>query len=348
MFNDRAGFGAIIGARAYVPAMQFAHELLDGAPVPFSLGTPAASDDDIIDASIDADAGAGTEEVQDWTADSPFGRTLILTPSGDPGAAGGVLDVYGWDYLGQLMIERFTGANGSTAILYGKKAFYRVFKTRVVTATTNAVTYKLGTGRRLGLPYKCDLVFAREAGVLVEVFNRDVTYMRTLAAADAAAGASRFIRSPFPGFVKTLIGTPHGGGAAVDPVVTVELGGTAITGLTVTVDTSNAAGLTVTDTPTTAGYNANNRFVKDGLIEIVSAAAAGAGAIDVGVVLTPTQFTPGDVTDPATNVTGDPRGTYESLMTLDGAGEIIVGILGDPSVNASGNGGLHGVAHFAG
>ena len=54
-----------------------------------------------------------------------------------------------------------------------------------------------------------------------------------------------------------------------------------------------------------------------------------------------------DLTDPATATTGDPRGTYEALRTLDGS-EIIVSMIGNNAVNADNNGGLHGLKHFGG
>lgn len=346
-FKDREAF--FQGVRQYVPGMQYASNLLDGAPTPFSLGTPAASDDDVIDASVDADATAGTEEVQSYTSDSPYGRTLIVTPSGDPGAAGGVMDVYGFDYLMQPMVERFTGANGSTAILYGKKAFYMVTKTKIVTAATNAITYKLGTGYRLGLPYKGDLAWAKEDGAFCPLFKRNTFVWRQIAGAAVGGGPSgAWVYAEFPGYVATLKGTADMPvGSTTDPVITVELGGTAIVGLTVTIDTSAAAtGSLVSDVPTTAGYRANNRFRPGDLIEIVAADADSSGAISVGMELVPTQFVPADLTDAATVSTGDPRGTYESLITMDAVKEIIVGLVGDPAVNSSNNGGLHGIQHY--
>lgn len=339
------------GFNFYVPKMQFASDVVPGMANPFSLGTPAAADNDIIDNDIDADATAGTVTTQDWTADSPFGRTVTMNMNADPGAANGVYDVYGFDYLGQRMIERFTHANGSTAVIYGKKAFYRIDKVVVVTAATNATTVDLGTGFRLGLPYKGDVVWAKENGVFVPLYNRDLIINSEIAGAAVAGGPSgAWVRAPFPGFVKTIYGTPNmPAGSTNDPAVTVELGGVAITGLTVTVDTSAGnVGTTVSDVPTTAGYSANNRFRPGDLIEIVATDADTAGAITVGLELTPTQFTHPVETDPATAITGDPRGTYESLATFDDTLEIIVGLRGDPSYNTTGNGGLHGIEHFDG
>lgn len=344
--NFRRGF------KYYVPNAQYASDLQLGMPCLFSLGSPAAVSANNIAATIDADAVATTEESYATDAinavlDGTYGRTLRMTPSGDPGNAFAI-DVYGWDYLMQPMVERFTGASGSTGIIYGKKAFKYLLKTKIVTAATNAITAALGTGWRVGLPYKGDVEWAKENGVLVPLFNRDFIETRDLAAADVAGGASgRWIRAQFPGFVKTLIGTPNMAvGSTNDPVITVELGGVAIVGLTVTVDTSAGnVGTTVTDAPTTAGYSANNRFRAGDLIEIVVADADSSGAVTVQTVLTPTQFTHPDTTDPATVSTGDPRGTYEPIMTPDGS-ELIVGLRGDPSTNASENGGLHGIQHY--
>lgn len=350
MFRDRNPSGVYLqGINQYVPGMQYASALVHGQPCEFSLGSPAAEDADVFVNDGAANAVADTEIAVDadvQIVDSRYGRNLRLTISGNPGNAHAI-DVYGFDYLGQPVVERFTGASGATAILYGKKAFTRVSKTKIVTAATNAVTFDLGTGSRLGLPFKGDVVAAKENGVQVPLYNRDFHLTADRAAALAVAGGSNFLRSPCPGFVKDVFGIPNGGGSTTDPVITVELGGVAITGLTATIDTSNAAGLLVSDVPATPGYNANNRLVTDSMIELVGAAAASAGSDSVGVTITPTQFTLPDLTDPATASTGDPRGTYEALRTLDGS-EIIVSLIGNPEVNADGNGGLMGIRHFGG
>jgi len=333
------------GINYYVPGAGLAADLNLGGINLFSLGKPVVSDDDIVATAIDADAVAGTREAYNYTSDSPFGRNLILTVSGAAGNAH-VIDVYGFDYLGQPMIERFTGAAAGTAVLYGKKAFYRVTATQIVTASTNAITAKLGTGSRLGLPYKGDIQVAKENDVFVPLYTRDFTLTGSLAAADIVAGRSLLFTAPCPGFVKRLIGIPSGAGSTTNAASTVEIATVAVTGLTVTMDQDTQT--VVTDEPTTVGYNANNRFVKDTLLEIVHAATTSGGPCSFGLELTPTQFVQADVTDPATALTGDPRGTYEPLLTLDGTKEIVVGMLPDPSVNANERGGLYGIAHFGG
>jgi hypothetical protein len=54
------------------------------------------------------------------------------------------------------------------------------------------------------------------------------------------------------------------------------------------------------------------------------------------------------LTDPATNATGDPRGTYDPNGTLNGVAQIRVLAHANAWVNASGNGGLHGIRHYGG
>ena len=348
MFRDRNPSSVYLaGINQYVPGMQYASALVHGQPVEFSLGSPAAEVATTLLSAQAANATANTEHAVSSTvqlADSRYGRNFKLAISANPGNAH-VIDVHGFDYLGQPMVERVTGASGATGILYGKKAFYKVTKAKIITPSSNAVTYNLGWGSRLGLPFKGDVVSARENNVYVPLQNRDFIAYVDRAAAQAAAGGSKWIKAPCAGFIKTLIGFPDGGGSTNDPVITVELGGTAVTGLTVTIDTSNAAGLNVTDVPTTTGYNANNRFAAGDMIELVGAAAASATGDRLGVEITPMQFCVPDVTDPATAITGDPRGTYEPNLTLNGS-EIIVSMLGNNSVNASNNGGLHGIRHY--
>lgn len=51
-------------------------------------------------------------------------------------------------------------------------------------------------------------------------------------------------------------------------------------------------------------------------------------------------------TDPQTATTADPRGTYDPTTTLDGSAYISGVFLPNNRVNSSGNGGLHGLAHY--
>lgn len=52
------------------------------------------------------------------------------------------------------------------------------------------------------------------------------------------------------------------------------------------------------------------------------------------------------LTDPATVSTGEPRGAYTSTTAFDGAKVITATFAFANDVNAAGNGGFHGIAHF--
>lgn len=345
MFKDRDW--REFGSNVYVPAMQFADAAMMSSDQQFTLGSPAASTDNLLFSTLAANSVALTTTdtvnvAAPYRTDAKYGRTMIYTISGDPGAASSVIELRGWDYLRQPMRERITCPNGGTGIFYGQKAFAWVQNARIITASTNAVTWKIGTGTRLGLPYKGDVVQAKEAGALVPVFNRPLWFMVDRSAALAVAGGTVQVQAPFPGFVKTVLGISTGLGSTNDPILTVTLGGVAITGLTATIN-DDVAGR-YTGVPTTAGYRANNRFITNGLIAILGSASASAVNDSVGVELTPTQVSIADLTDPMTTITGDPRGTYDPLTAPAGV-EIIVNMIGDNAVNASNNGGLHGIRH---
>lgn len=339
---------ALVGTNAYVKAMQYAAEVVHGQPTAFSLGSPLLGTATAVGAAVPANSVANFITPLTYTSDVKFGRTVIMTISGNPGNAC-VHDLIGYDYLGQPMIERFTGANGVTAVLYGQKAFYRIIGLKTITPASNAVTYGVGTGSRLGLPFKGDVAWAKEGGVQQNVFKRDIVLGNDRSAALAIAGGSVFVRAPSAGFIKNVRGWPFSGGSTNNPVITVKLATVAIVGLTCTIiDNVTTTASIAQGVPTTPGYNANNRCIPGDLIELAGTASAAAAGDRLEVTFTPTQFLLPDLTDPQTRVTGEPRGAYDPVSVLNGATEIIVGLVGDSEVNAANNGGLHGLAHFGG
>jgi len=166
MQRDRQFFQQ--GVNNYVPAAQYACGPLHAAPERLTLGSPAAASPTFITtlvpgatangAVINSIAYLATPKLLDAT----YGRTITVTPSADPGATTLVVGVVGYDYLGQPMQENITLPNGASALVAGLKAFYLVIGTRVVTLATNTVTFSVGSGLRLGLPYKSRIVSARE------------------------------------------------------------------------------------------------------------------------------------------------------------------------------------------
>jgi len=71
------------------------------------------------------------------------------------------------------------------------------------------------------------------------------------------------------------------------------------------------------------------------LAEIADGVPAAAGTLTAPVL-----------TDPQTATTGDPRGRYTPTTTPDGSKDITGIFIADNSINASGNGGLMGIAHY--
>jgi hypothetical protein len=223
------------GINMYVKAMQYSSDMLGLEPQAFSLGTPALANPTKYATGLVANSGVNAIVALPVVgiADATYGRTVTYTPSAVPGNAN-IVDVIGQDYLGQPMVERFTGSAAASTLIAGKKAFFRILSTRVVTASTNAITFSIGSGTGLGLPYKGLVSFSHEAGALVLPSQ----------------------------------------------------------------------------------------------------------------ITSPAVFTVPDLTDPATPTTGDPRGTYQSIMAMDGVSRIDVEMFGDSAVNAAGNGGFLGIQHF--
>ena len=58
-------------------------------------------------------------------------------------------------------------------------------------------------------------------------------------------------------------------------------------------------------------------------------------------------FVAGVLTDPQTATTVDPRGTYVPTTTPNGSKELGAIFIPNGDVNSSGNGGLHGIAHYS-
>lgn len=214
MFRDRKQFEP--GINAYVPAMQYSNAINTTNPQQFSLGTPAVNT--VLQSGTLANSPIGTLISFNYVLPEPYGRTIIFTPSADPGASGGQIEWRGFDYLGQPMLERISGANGSTAPVVGKKAFKRIVSSKIVTTSTNGITWSITTGDSLGLPYRGDVVWARENAVMVTVGAQFTPGDRT-APATSATGDPRGLYNPtaaFDGlkeFIVGMIGDPY-----VEPV----------------------------------------------------------------------------------------------------------------------------------
>jgi hypothetical protein len=183
MFQDRSFFQQ--GVNNYVPAMALSAAVIGLGPTRFTLGSPATAAATFVGTLIaGATAGGAVVGTNIYFAtpklmDSRYGRTITVTPSADPTGAGATLSILGYDYVGQPMVETITLPNGAAALVAGLKAFYLVIGTRVASLATANITYSVGSGLRLGLPYKGRIITAREDTV-------DLTYAQINTAHNAA------------------------------------------------------------------------------------------------------------------------------------------------------------------
>ena len=337
----------------YTPGMVYVADAVHMQPAEFSIGTPIAADDNALLATATLDLDAGSAETKtisdldnlftDGELDGHYGRTIVVSPSGDPGAAVAVT-VHGRDYLGQPMQETLTIANGQTGDTESKKAFK--FFEKVVNAGTasNATTATLGVGSHFGVPYKfTEILYAREDNVIVKPYAQ----VSRLAAASLTVSGSN---------TATFTADTDGYVVMAEGVVT-----TAVTTAAATLDAQinsvGVAALDVTVPVAAAGFRFGSRYIepvaanlvsKGQTVTFTSNGSPGAGAVILDLLIAKPYFgwQDPDTTDPATATTEDPRGLYEPWTTPNGTREFFVCLRPDNSRNSSDNGGLLGIKHY--
>lgn len=339
------------GISMYVPGMQFAADANRGI-WEGSLGLPVY-DQDGIDNDTDGDAVAGVvvyagdmDGAEGRESDATYGQTVVMKVSADPGATGVAADIYGEDYLGQPMVERLTTANGATAEVEGQKAFKRVTSIKMVTAATNAITFDIGWGHAIGLPYKIATMLAYGSGAN-DMLPLGYSTSEAVAAMDAGAAATaKTVVAPIDGYIT---------GSSFE-LTTAQA--TSAATITTTVAAGAQTGLTMLIPVGAIGASFDNNLAKANWIPVakgdaIVATSDGGGDTGVGVLkftfqsADPVVEGP-DLTDPATVTTNDPRGTVTPAVTLSGTVEFFAKYIASSSVNAAGNGGLMGIKHYIG
>jgi hypothetical protein len=139
----------------YVPAMQFAADVMESMTQVVAFGTPpAASTTNIVTTqSIATAVTLQRSSLLSFRAAARFGATIRVIASG---AATSTIDVYGRDYVGQPIRETLT-LNGASAV-----AGVKVFKLidRIVFGATAATTASVGWGGIWGVPFKSVAILA--------------------------------------------------------------------------------------------------------------------------------------------------------------------------------------------
>jgi hypothetical protein len=131
----------------YVPAMQYSADVNYNGETRVNFGAPLAAVANSIGNAISIATAGQTDLSTVAIVPEPFGRNVTVVASG---AATSNVTLYGWDYLGQPIAESFT-LNGATPVV-GNKIFKAV--NYVTYGATGATTVNIGTGVKLGLPYK--------------------------------------------------------------------------------------------------------------------------------------------------------------------------------------------------
>jgi hypothetical protein len=130
-----------------VPGMQYSADVNYNGETRVSFGAPLAAVANSIANAVSINA-AGTADLSGVAAlPELYGRSITVVASG---AATSNVTVNGWDYLGQPVSESFT-LNGATPVV-GNKCF-KSFASATFGATA-ATTITIGTGAKLGLPFK--------------------------------------------------------------------------------------------------------------------------------------------------------------------------------------------------
>jgi F0F1-type ATP synthase membrane subunit c/vacuolar-type H+-ATPase subunit K len=145
----------------YVPGMQYSADVNYNGETRVNFGAPLAVVATALGNAISINA-AGSADLSGIAAlPELYGRSITVVASG---AATSNVTVNGWDYLGQPVAESFT-LNGATPVA-GNKCF-KSFASATFGATA-ATTINIGTGAKLGLPFKAlRVVYEVANGALV-------------------------------------------------------------------------------------------------------------------------------------------------------------------------------------
>ena len=331
----------------FVPSMEFAADVIDGVHIA-SLGAPAVPDPNGILAAASAtnsavvhttwattfDGSSTSLTTTNGKMDGNFGRGLTLV-----GTAGSdhVVTVRGRDYLGQPMRENFTLSG--TVIQYGLKAFMYIDQVDVATGAASD-TFDMGWSALLGLPLAAEhLLSLTEDDVTIPIKRRAQTNGQIWTTnSDASLFGSMATHNGFvvgQSYVATVANT------TATSALTVEIGGTAVAGLSVTLPTDEAIGDAVSDFAGTNDNGLTSRIAAGGALESVSSVGGTAGIghiayyVDEGCLFVDADETAVSAT------TGDTRGTILPFTTMDAS--IVYEVRYTVNLAA-----LHGLAQFNG
>ena len=332
----------------YVPSMEFAADVVDGVQI-VTLGSPTALDADGIWDGVSATSSATSYTSADFKntfdgsstsltstkgmIDAPYGR--VLTAVGSSGSDH-VCTITGRDYLGQIMVEQLTLSG--TSPIYGQKAFKFVDTLAIATGAASD-TADFGWSDVLGLPYTATQIIGWTEDAVEKGVRRsaiDSTYVVI------ASDASLFTSAHAQGFIVGMSYVSAIANSSGANACTLEIGGTAVAGLALSISASDSLGTAYSDVAGTDDHGLTGKIALGGAVELVSDTAGTSGAGYVAVHIDENvRFIDGDATATQTATTGDPRGTVLPYTSCNGSVTYEVRY----TVNTSN---LHGVSQFSG
>ncbi len=295
-----------------------------GGMVRIDLGAPKATDTDGIAESQSVSAGAafvlnGVQsdlygDVAPIYLDVPRCLTAAWTTTS-------ILTITGKDEYGDVIIEKSASGTSHT----GTKAFASIDSITSSASITSAI---VGFNDVIGLPVYVDkvgrIIAEFQDGVQLPKRGGKVYIPWEIEETQLLAPTAEQIVCPVAGFIAGVRGVVQKA-VTTGGDLTVEVGGVAVTGLSLTVANGDAAGTRYSDTPTTWHSSTTVVAAGDALTITPGSPFATAGEmngileIDVlGSSLIDGTFVAGVQTLP-TATTGDTKGTYDPTFPCDGA-----------------------------
>jgi hypothetical protein len=221
-----------------------------------------------------------------------------------------VLTVTGKDEYGNTIVE----SSGSGTSFTGAKAFAEVTD---ISVSANVTSLTVGTGNKLGLPAflsnEANVINVKEGSVVYDKGSKVFLNSDTPSLADAG---QVYGVSPIGGHIKDVYAVTNTAVATADSTLTVKTAAGTVGTITIALSGSAVGVVDSLSGP------ANTTVLAGGTVEVENDAAPSAGAASITTVIEPGGLLVAGVSDAATATTGDVRGTYEPLATLDGATEI--------------------------
>lgn len=290
-----------------------------------NLGSPLTADADGIAASQSVSAGAAFSLDGALLGDIVANRMILDVPRNVVAAwtTASVLTITGLDEYGNVMVEKSASGTSHT----GKKAFKEITS---ITSSASITSATVGTGVVLGLPVflpsKNCVVAEYQSGVMLPQIGGNMVYL-TQRILDAGTASSIWVASPVAGVIRKVSTILHAAISGADEVVTMEVNGTAVDGLSITIANSgSAAGDVDSDTPT-YGHASTVVAVGDKLEIINSGASTGTALVTVLLEIEAYKDTHGtvvvgEVANAQSATSADVRGTYSPAVTPNGTASI--------------------------